>query len=291
MTRRPVILDTDIGTDVDDILALTLIAKLPELELLGVTTVYGDTRLRAQMCRYVCNQLGLEDVPVFAGEQQTLTGRDIFWAGHEGKGVPGLEDIPVMDGDAVSWLVETARQYNGELEIAAIGPLTNIARAIQRDPGFGANLKRLYLMGGAFYREYPEHNIKCDPEAAEVVFDSGIPITVSGLDVTTVVFFREPEVTAIGKSNGELGESLEQQLRIWWEYTGEKQNNPHDPLAVLAMVRPDLFTWNTGEIEVGLGDTDLAFTRPEHRADGSVNIAAGVDAPAAEAEMLRIITS
>jgi purine nucleosidase len=83
------ILDTDIGTDVDDILALTLMARSPEIELIGVTTVYGDTRLRAKMARFVCEQLDRRDVVIAPGESDTLGGQDVWWGGHEGEGIPG----------------------------------------------------------------------------------------------------------------------------------------------------------------------------------------------------------
>src|SRR5678815_3812201 len=85
-TRRPVLLDTDIGTDVDDILALVLLARAPELRLVGVTTVYGDTTLRARMVRQVLDQMQLPDIPIGIGATETLTRRPVFWAGHEGEG-------------------------------------------------------------------------------------------------------------------------------------------------------------------------------------------------------------
>ena len=92
-TRRPVVLDTDIGSDVDDILALVLLARSPELRLVGVTTVYGDTTLRARMTRHVLDLLQLSDVPIGIGARETLTGRPVWWAGHEGAGIPDLARV------------------------------------------------------------------------------------------------------------------------------------------------------------------------------------------------------
>src|SRR6516162_519272 len=92
---RPVIFDTDIGTDVDDILALVLLAKAPELNLLGVTTVYGDTNFRAQIARRTTQMLGREDIKVVPGESFPVSGRQVHWAGHEGEGIPNLDAIEI----------------------------------------------------------------------------------------------------------------------------------------------------------------------------------------------------
>ncbi|MDP9363991.1 MAG: nucleoside hydrolase [Chloroflexota bacterium] len=292
MAQRPVLLDTDIGTDVDDILALALLAKAPELDLVGVATVYGDTPFRARIARFSLDKLGRNDVPVVAGAQKTLTDRPVWWAGHEGEGIPGLADIPAIEGAASdAFLHETARRHDDALEIAAIGPLTNIARAISGDPDFAPRVRHLWIMGGVFWQETAEHNIKCDPEAADVVFRSPIPITVCGLDVTRQVWFREPEVAAIAASCGELGPVLEDQIRRWWAFSKSDRNNPHDPLALLPMVRPELFRFEHCDVAVGLGADDLARTTPTGCGAGRVRIAADVRAAAAEAEMVRRITA
>jgi len=123
---RPVIFDTDIGTDVDDILALVLLAKAPELQLIGVTTVYGDTLLRARIAQVTCDLLQRKEIAVVPGESRTLTGRQIFWAGQEGYGMPGLDQVKISESiGAVQYLVESAQRYGNDLEILATGPLTN----------------------------------------------------------------------------------------------------------------------------------------------------------------------
>src|SRR5207237_70089 len=96
-SMRPVIFDTDIGTDVDDILALVLLAKAPELQLIGVTTVYGDTLLRARIAQVTCDLLQRKEIAVVPGESRTLTGRQIFWAGQEGYGMPGLDQVKISE--------------------------------------------------------------------------------------------------------------------------------------------------------------------------------------------------
>src|SRR5918997_1119504 len=132
---RPAVLDTDIGSDVDDLLALTLLARAPEVHLIGITTVYGDTLLRARIARWTCDRLDRLDITVVPGLGETLAGREIWWPGHEGVGLADLEDAPVAEGlDAVDYLCQTAREHAGELDLIAIGPLTNVAAALREDP-------------------------------------------------------------------------------------------------------------------------------------------------------------
>src|SRR4029077_9177392 len=215
---RPVIFDTDIGTDVDDILALAVLAKSPELELIGVTTVYGDTPLRARIAKVTCDLLGCSETAVLIGEKETLTRRQIYWAGHEGYGVPNLDQVqvPTTPG-AVDYLLEKANHFPGELEVLATGPLTNIASAIKKDAVTFSKIKHLYLMGGAYWLDRPEHNIKCDPEAAKIVFESGIPITAIGLDLTLRVLLNAQDLRRIAQLGDGIGRLLEDQILRWWD--------------------------------------------------------------------------
>ncbi len=288
-TTRPVVLDTDIGTDVDDILALTLLAQAPEMRLVGVTTVYGDTVLRARMVRRVLDQLGLQDVPIGIGASETLTGRPVWWAGHEGEGIEGLEQIAVDPSlTAADLLRQAAVEHRGELDLFAIGPLTNVAQAISADPSFASSLHHLYIMGGAFWMEQPEHNVKCDPEAADIVFRSGIPMTVCGLDVTLCAKLREADMPRIREAKG-VGALLEGQIRRWWQFIGVNENHLHDPLAVLSALRPDLFRFEQGDVRVELDGPQPGRANVERPGEGALRLAADVDAAAAEEEIVRRI--
>ena len=286
--QRPAILDTDIGTDVDDILALVLLARASELQLVGVTTVYGDTLLRARMTRHVLDLLGHSDVPVGIGASKTLTERPVWWAGHEGQGIPDLDRVRVDEKKtAADLLRQAATEHLGQLDLFAIGPLTNVAEAIAADDAFAASLHHLYIMGGAFWMERPEHNIKCDPEAADIVFRSGIPMTACGLDVTQRVWLRETDLSRIRGAGDGIGSLLEDQVRRWWAFRGETENNPHDPLAILPAVRPELFHFEQCDVRVELGDTAPGRTRIDRCGEGTVRIAAAVEVEAAEQEIVR----
>jgi purine nucleosidase len=259
---RHVILDTDIGTDVDDLLALVFLAHVPGLRLEGVITVYGDTLLRARIAAVAWQRIGNPEIPIIPGAVKPLSGRPIFWCGHEGKGIASLEAARVdQSRSAEDFLSDNSHLYPGQLEVLAIGPLTNIANTISRDAGFASRIKRLYLMGGCYWLGYPEHNIECDHLAAQIVFDSGIPITAIGLDVTLRVHLTERELDRIGKLPNGLGPLLDQQIRLWWKYLGANHNHPHDPLAALAIVRPDLFLFENCEVKI----------RPEHEMAGRLD--------------------
>ena len=203
MTRKPIILDTDIGTDVDDLLALSLVLTSPELELVGVTTVYGDVALRAHMVRRLLALRGVTGIPLAMGASKPLLGkRAIYWEGHEGKGLltPEEEAAPLPDEHAVDMIVRTVMARPGEITLAAIGPLTNIALAFLREPRLAQALAGLLIMGGsvggarALHLPWTEHNFRCDPEAAHVVLSAGAPTWIVPLDVTTQVRIRQADV-------------------------------------------------------------------------------------------------
>jgi purine nucleosidase len=289
---RPVIFDTDIGTDVDDILALVLLAKAPELKLLGVTTVYGDTALRAKIAKATTQVLGREDIAIVPGEQHTLSGRQVHWAGHEGDGIPHLDSLQVKEKQpAPSYIGETAEALGGELEVIATGPLTNIAKAITTAPASCARIKHLYIMGGAFWMNRAEHNIKCDADAARVVFGSGIAMTVISLDLTLRVWLSKKELPRIAALPNGLGPLLENQLVRWWEYSHAEGNSPHDPLAALAMVRPELFRFEKYDIDVHDGASASGFTTVVNRGNGKVRVGVDVFARTAEQEIVQRIVA
>jgi purine nucleosidase len=289
---RPVILDTDIGSDVDDILALVMLAKSPELDLIGITTVYGDTIHRARIAKATCDMLQRPELKIVAGAPKPISGRQVYWAGHEGDGMSGLDSISIDTSiKAEEYLVTSAEQLSGELEILAIGPLTNIAKAIQLFPEFKSRVKHLYIMGGAFWLDRPEHNIRCDVNAAKIVFESGIPLTAVGLDLTLRVWITEQDVQQMALMPNQLGKTLENEIRTWWSFRDLSKNNPHDPLAGLAMIHPQIFRFEHCDVKVGDSGRDFAKTIVSNSGQGAVRIASDVLSRTAEKEIVHRIVS
>lgn len=281
MTARSwLILDTDLGTDVDDALALAMLFD-PDApaDLVAVTTVYGDTALRAQLARRYARLAG-RDILVHAGERDTLSGKDVWWAGHEGTLHEGLAGEQYESEGAVSALVRAVLARPGQVDVLAIGPLTNVAAAILRDAAFAGAVRHLWIMGGAFDIERTEHNFRSDSVAADIVFRSGIPTSVIGLEQTQRIELRADQIDRIADA-GELGAALNRDIRQWWAFWNETWNVPHDPVVVLAILEPSLFAWSApGRVEIvvsGEADDD-GLSRFVPDAAGSVRIVTGFDA-------------
>lgn len=299
--RFPIILDTDIGTDVDDIVALGLLLRAPTVDLRAVTTVYVDAALRARIVRHVLATAGQANVPIGRGLDRPLLNRDVlFWEGWEGEGVLDNAD----GGDradstrplphAVDVLVETVMARPGEVTIVAIGPLTNLAVALLREPGLAGAVRRIAIMGGMVQRRldqlsfpYVEHNIRCDPEAARIVFASSAPITLVPLDVTTRVQVRREDLARIADGDG-LGALLADQLGRYMTHKGRDWIHPHDALTAAAVIHPEYL--RTIPLHVNV-ETQGEFTRgqtlalhPRRADDGArpIDVAVEVDTQAFE---------
>ncbi len=264
--RQAVILDTDIGTDVDDVVALGLLLRSPSIDLRAVTTVYVDAVLRARMVEAVLAVAGRPDVPVGRGADRPLLDRDpLYWEGHEGEGLLRDEE---RDGQvwprAVDLLIETVLARPGEVTVLAVAPLTNIALALLREPRFATAVHRIVIMGGIVQRRfdqlaapYAEHNIRCDPEAAQIVLASGAPITLVPLDVTTRVRIRRDALPRIAAADA-LGALVADQLGRYMARKGRDWTHPHDPLAASAAIQPDLLRTTPMRVDV---ETRGEFTR------------------------------
>jgi purine nucleosidase len=251
-----VVLDTDIGSDVDDVLALATILGSPELELGGVVTVYGDTLLRARMVARVAGTAGRDVGPIVPGRSEPRSGREVWWAGHEG----GL--LPDLDCETVDTATDPIDLLAASPTVIAVGPLTNVAEAVERPV---RAIEQLCIMGGDFSLAKAEHNITCDVDAAAVVFASDVPATVIGLDQTTRIRLGGAVVAEI-EAAGPLGRLLAAEMRQFWKFSAQDSNVPHDPSAVLTLTDPELFTFATGRIEVDpSGFTRFAAGDGPHR--------------------------
>ena len=293
---RTVILDTDIGTDVDDALALGVCLGSPEIDLTAITTVYGDVVLRARMARKLLALRGLHGLPVVTGETHPLAGnRPLYWGGHEGDGLlaPGDEALAPTGTDAVPFLVRQVRDRPHTVHLVAIGPLTNVARAIQLDADFAGNLAGLTIMGGVLrgpdglHLPIVEHNLRCDPEAAQVVFTSGAPISLVPLDVTTRVAVHAEEVAQLRAAPGAFQHALAELVEHDPRYRAHGLAYLHDPLAVAVLLRPDLVGWQDVHVTIEVTGEHTAgqslFRLPSANRPANARVALTVDAAAAAA--------
>lgn len=294
--QHRVIFDTDIGTDVDDILALAFLLGSPEIQLDGVTTVYGDVVLRARMVQKLLGLRGAEGIPVHTGIGKPLLGLDpVYWPGHEGVGLlDDNDDLPApSETHAVDFLIGHVLANPGEITLLAVGPLTNVATAVIREPRFAESLKRLVIMGGRIdvsgTTENPaEHNIKCDPEAAHVVFASGAPIELVPLDITLRAVIRQPGVDALRGKGTPYHEALAGQVARYPGFISRGGSTfLHDPLAAMAIVKPDNIGWTPYHIGVELAGTltrAMTVARiPDDEHPTTARVATDLDAAGCEA--------
>lgn len=280
MDREPLglVLDTDIGTDVDDLLALALILGSPELALRGVATVYGDVLLRARIVRRALTTAASPPLPVVPGRGTPRSGKEVWWAGHEGRLMPDLEREAVdEDLDAVGLIA-------GSPLVVAIGPLTNVAEAVETA---GHGIRRIVLMGGNLARGgRAEHNLASDVDAAAAVLASGVPVAMIGLDQTERARLGPAELGRIAAA-GPVGDLLALEVRQYWDSLGHAWSTPHDPLAVLLLARPDLFRLERGRVL--LDATGVSRFQPDP--DGPHEVVVDLDARAAVAALVDRIAS
>ena len=247
--KIPVILDTDIGTDIDDAFALALIINSPEFELLGVTTVSGDTAARARIAAKLLWEAGgkWRQVPVVAGVPGAAQPiEQARWA-------DGFVSPQILKESAVDFLRGKFHRYPGQITLIAIGELTNVAALIKADPLAAKKIKRIALMGGSIARGYgpgskpdAEWNIKSNPAAAQVVFSSGIPITMAPLDVTAMLKLDAAGRSRIFSQNTPVTNALAALYHLW------NQETPtlFDPMAVAMVLDPGLCQTKDVAVEV-----------------------------------------
>lgn len=254
-----IIIDTDIGSDVDDAMALALAMRSPELLIEGVTTVYGDVEVRAQLAAELLYLGNRSDVKVYKGLEKTiLQNREVWWAGHEGDGVlDSGKNYQIEKMHAVDFIIETIMENPGEITLVPIGPLTNIAAAIIREPKVAKNVKQIIMMAGvtrlgdnALSLPYIEHNIKCDPEAAYVVFGSVAPITMVGLDVTMKVLIDNDDKNKLEESGDPLNLALAKLIETWFDFTKKDHSAMHDPLAIALLLDPTLVKTEKAKVSI-----------------------------------------
>ena len=261
---QKVILDTDIGDDIDDAYALALVLTSPELKLLGVTTAWGNTALRAQLVEGLLCETGQQNIPVFVGVPTKAN--NVFtqasWASR----------FPPATGagtDAIAWMAKTIRANPGRITLIEIAPLSNVGALIDRDPAAFRMLKRVVMMGGSIHRGYgdlgyapdkgpsAEYNIAMDVTSAKKLFASGVPITMAPLD-STQLKLDEVMRSILFRQSTPLTDSLEVLTQEWG---GGRSVTPtlFDVMAAAATIDSDQCPTQPMHIEVD----DHGYTRSQ----------------------------
>lgn len=264
-TNRKIIIDTDPGQD--DAIAILLALASPELEVVGITAVAGNVplRLTEKNARKICELAGRPDVRVFAGAERPLLRRSVTAEhvhGKTGLDGPVLPEptMPLQEQHAVDFIIETLmKEESGTITLCPLGPLTNIALALIREPRIAPRIKEIVLMGGGFFEggnmtPAAEFNIYVDPHAADVVFRSGAPIVVMPLDVTHKALTTAARIEAIRSLGTRVGDAAAALLEFFERFDEEKYGTDggplHDPCVIAYLLRPALFTGRHCNVEV-----------------------------------------
>ena len=256
-----VIIDTDIGDDIDDAFAVALALRSPELQILGITTTFGDTEMRAKLLDRLLGEVGRSDIPVAAGVP-TPPKTDFTQL----KYAEGGRFAKASHPDAVTFLLDAIRKNPGEITLVAIGPLVNVGAAIDKDAETFRKLRRVVLMGGSIYRGYgdvgsgpprgpePEWNIKNDIPSARKLFAAGVPLFVMPLDSTQL------KMDAVSRNSlFRLGTPLTDALTLLYHEWGQETPTLFDPMTIAYIVAPTLCPVQPMHIRVD----EKGFTRPD----------------------------
>ncbi|MEP1353210.1 MAG: nucleoside hydrolase [Tateyamaria sp.] len=266
MAPRKIIIDTDPGQD-DAVAILLALASPEEIEVIGITSVAGNVplALTTKNALMICELAGKADVPVHAGCDRPM-GRELVTAeyvhGATGMDGPNLPDptMPLQEQHGVDFIIDTLRSNPpGAITLCPLGPLTNIATALQKAPDIAERIQQIVLMGGAYFEvgnvtPAAEFNIYVDPQAAEIVFKSGVDIVVMPLDVTHKALVTKERNAAFRAIGNAAGTAVAQMTDFFERFDREKYGSPgaplHDPCVTAYLIRPDLFSGRHVNVEI-----------------------------------------
>jgi purine nucleosidase len=256
-----IIIDTDIGDDVDDAFALALAVRSPELQIVGIATTFGDTEARAKIVDRFLGEVGRPEIPVLAGKatevKNSMSQRPYGENSHFAK---------ASHGDAVDFLLDQIRRYPNQITLIAIGPLMNVGAAIDRDANTFRKLRRVVLMGGSVKRGYgdlgytppvgpmPEWNILNDIPSAQKLFAAGVPLYVMPLDSTQLKLDEVKRAFLFSQ-----GTPVTDALTLLYQQWGQQTPTLFDPMTLAFVLNPTLCPVTEMHIRVD----EKGYTRSE----------------------------
>jgi len=270
MTRRPIIMDTDPG--VDDAVAILVALASPELEVLGLTAVAGNRPVAQTQsnARTLCELAGRDDVPVSAGCARPIlktldTAERFHGASGLGDFEPAPPRLPLQDAHAVDWLIETLRAAgDGEITLCALGPLTNLAIALIKEPAIRPKIREIVIMGGSLFvggnvTPAAEFNIHCDPHAAAVVFASGCPLTLMPRDVALAARATEDRFARLEAIDTPVGRACVSMLSFYRRQHAVRYGHGdiplYDPCVTAYLLRPEIFGGRRVAVRIETNDS------------------------------------
>ena len=271
---KKVILDTDIGDDIDDSFALLLLLESHKFNCLGVTTVFRNSLKRAKMAKQLIRSLGY-DIKVYRGIDDPLKQNIDHLISKEikekekydedGKYIfpqydKSMENEKVEDENAVDFIIRMIHLYPHEVALIPIGPLTNIASAIKKDPTIVPLIKEIRLMGAGLNLNFVERNIFCDPDAAKIVFSSNInKIVAVTINVTSLTSLTEEEVNSLKNNNSKAIKLVYEAMMKWFKHYEFSSPVMHDPLTVASLIDESIINTQLCHLDVDLSKDGYTF--------------------------------
>jgi purine nucleosidase len=293
----PIIIDTDPGQD--DAVAILLALASPEFEILGITAVAGNVPLSLTEvnARKICELAGRTDIKVYSGAIRPML-RDLVTAEHV-HGKTGLDgpvlpepQMPLQKQYAVDFIVETLMERPaGTVTLCTLGPLTNIGLALVREPRIASRIKRIVAMGGGFFEggnvtPAAEFNIYVDPQAARLVFEAGIPLTLIPLDCTHQALTTKVRIEKFREMKNRSGAAVAELLDFFERFDEQKYGTDggplHDPCVIAWLLKPELFTSREVNVsvecesELTMGMTVIDWWRVTER-KANATVCRGID--------------
>jgi purine nucleosidase len=308
----PIILDTDIGTDVDDAYALVVVARHEKLDLRAVTTVNGNVEIRAAIARKLLDLMGKDKIPVAAGSIKPMDGHETFWGGWEGKGLLAADEKlrHISPQRASDLIVKLLQESPDKITIVPVGGLSNIAEVLQKAPQLKSKIERLVVMGGSVHpilieeKQLPEKletNLHNDTVAAAIVLGAGISITLVPAEVTFKTKLLLKDYEGIQKSPEPLPRGITAMTDIFEplikrfmkangiaRYYDDCAALLHDPLAVLTVAEPSIAKVERTNIRLETGDGKIR-TILDPKGPITVDVLTDVDIPRLSATVTKYV--
>ena len=260
--RHKIILDSDLGSDIDDAFAVALLLASRELEIVGITLGHGQTGKRGRLACRLLHETGREDIPVALGRPTPLVvgrpeitepdPRQFSWA-------EGFTAVEPIDTPAADFIADQLRRRPGQITLISVGPVSNLADLLQQDPEVLQLAKRVYSMFGSFYLGYggspvpsAEWNVRADIPSARTLSSSNAPITYAGLDVTALVELKAEQRQVLWSHGSPLTDALETLYRLW----GRETPILFDPVPIGMVLWPELFRTRAAHVRT----TEEGFT-------------------------------
>lgn len=287
--KRKVILDTDIGDDIDDSFALLLLLESKQFDCLGVTTVFRNSKKRAMMAKEIIDSLGC-DVKVYPGIDEPLKVsvdkliakeiKEREKVDEDGKYLipqrdESMRNHSIEDKNAVDFIIESIHKYPNEVTLIPIGPMTNIAKAIKKDPTIIPLIKEIRFMGAGLDLNFVEWNIFCDPDAAKIVLSSGVKkITAITFNVTSQTAMSKELISSLKESNSKPIKLIYKAMLKWFDHYKFATPVMHDPLCVASLLDENLIETRLLKMDVDLERDGYTFIND--KCNNIINVAISV---------------